>query len=215
MSPVSRSLHCVTIVVLGLSGLLIACRILWGPLTFPVRVNSPLNAESWFAVAGLLLLLMRSVRTNGAGEHEAAAFGRFDLIAMVTLALMVAGVFARSAHFYFLSDDFLLLKHVRSGWQNPGYWFTVGGGDGFFRPIGYASLVLGSTGAAADPGRWHWIGFALHAANGILVFLFARALALSRFGAWIAPQWPTGIHHYGIFVGEGFIFHLCGGGNRP
>jgi hypothetical protein len=185
MSRASRALERVIVVVVGLSGLLITCRILWGPLTFPVRVNSPLNAESWFAAAGVLLLLVRSVR-NGAGERAAAAFNRFDLLAIITLTLMVAGVFARSAHSYFLSDDFLLLKHVRAGWQNLGYWFTVGGGDGFFRPIGYASLVLGSTRAGTDPGRWHWIGFALHAANGILVFLFARALALSRIGAWIA-----------------------------
>ena len=64
--------------------------------------------------------------------------------------LVALGVFAirlialrRALGIYFLSDDFILVK-FGSEWTAAAfrYSMTHGGGDGFFRPLGYASFAL-------------------------------------------------------------------------
>ena len=55
-----------------------------------------------------------------------------------------------------------------------------------FRPLIYESFRFVFLWAGEDPFRWHLTGFAIHAANAVLVLLLAQALALGRFGAWFA-----------------------------
>src|SRR5690349_20862792 len=91
-------------IVLICCALVIACRTLAGPLTFPVRVHSPINAEGWFGLAALLLVLVRA-KPSRTGESRRRALDRLDILALLAIALIVATAFWRAANFYFLSDD--------------------------------------------------------------------------------------------------------------
>ncbi len=94
--------------------------------------------------------------------------------------------FWRTTHLYFLSDDFVLLKHASL--LHGAFWplFTSGGGDGFFRPIGYISLAFTSAWAGASPVLWHATALALHITNTVLVYIFAAMLGRSRLAAIFA-----------------------------
>lgn len=85
----------------------------------------------------------------------------------------------RAAGFYFLSDDFLLLRHAMETRQHPWTPFLSPGGDGFFRPFGYLLLGLNSLWAGTSPVAWHLSGFLLHAANASLVAILASELEFS------------------------------------
>jgi hypothetical protein len=163
----------------GLSGLIVAARA-WRPLTFPVHVNSPLNAESVFALCGLLLWLARAT------TPEPARPGRSHSMATAVLLAATIVAFYGTAHLYFLSDDFLLLKHAASTWQHPWARFMTAGGDGFYRPVGYLVLGVSAPWAATNPLPWHIAGLVLHAVNVVLVLLLASRLGLSGWAAWIA-----------------------------
>lgn len=113
-------------------------------------------------------------------------FSPIDVIAIIGLMVFTVTAFWRTIHFYFLSDDFVLLKHARSV---RGAWrplFTTGGGDGFFRPIGYMSLAFTSAWAGGSPVLWHAAALALHITNSALVYMLARKLARSRLAAIFA-----------------------------
>lgn len=171
---------------LVLCGLVIAWRTLAGPLPSPLRVHSPINAESWFGLAALLLWLIRASPDQPAQEAKRRALSRLDALVLLTIAVIVAGAFWRAADFYFLSDDFILLKYARSFAYNFHAVFMTAGGDGFYRPLSYMSMAWTSAWAGANPAGWHASGFALHALNSILVFFLAWALGLSRFAAGFA-----------------------------
>lgn len=155
-----------------------------------------LNLETLFALATLSVLLWRSSRLlwrsrSGSGEIPKPRFAidAGDALRMASVAVLAALVFWPSTRSYFLSDDFILV----SGAQNfhagmPGSYvalFTRGGGDGFFRPLGYLSLYWTGPWAGLDPVRWHLVGLALHIANALLVYALAGAIGLSRMGAWL------------------------------
>jgi hypothetical protein len=180
--------------VLLFCGMAIACRTLIGPTTF---VKSPINVEGWFGLAAILLVLTRATgrplsygrgsdggvpnrnRKEAVGPQR-GKLNRLDAFAVVAIACLVAGAFYRAADFYFLSDDFILLKYARSFSYNFHSLFTTPGGDGFYRPLAYASMAWASAWAGVNPVYWHWIGFALHGINSILVFFLAWALGLPR-----------------------------------
>ncbi len=111
---------------------------------------------------------------------------RTDIAAVFGLVAVTATAFWRTLHSYFLSDDFVLLKHARSfhGVFRP--LFTTGGGDGFFRPIGYLSLALTSAWAGASPVLWHATALSLHIANAVLVYMLGLVLGRSRLAAIFA-----------------------------
>src|ERR1700730_18040136 len=94
-------------------------------------------------------------------------FSRTDVVTALGLTILIITAFWRAIHLYFLSDDFVLLKHARSlrGAFRP--LFTTGGGDGFFRPIGYVSLAFTSAWAGASPVLWHDTALALHIVNAV------------------------------------------------
>src|SRR6267142_498754 len=113
-------------------------------------------------------------------------FSRTDLVTAIGLMALTITAFWRTTHLYFLSDDFVLLKHARSlhGAFRP--LFTTGGGDGFFRPIGYISLAFTSACAGANPVRWHATALAIHITNTVLVYMLAAMLGRSRLAAIFA-----------------------------
>jgi hypothetical protein len=168
---------------LALSGLVLAARAALGPLAGPFPVHSPLNAEALFGISLTLLLVLAARDCSEPGRLH---FQPADVVLVLGLVCLTAAAFSRTLAFYFLSDDFVLLK-LAQGWR-PGWrpLFTTGGGDGFYRPLGYVSLAATSIWAGANPALWHALGLALHAANCILVFCLARRFTGSRWAAFFA-----------------------------
>ena len=174
--------------VLLFCGIVIACRTAIGPLPF---VKSPINVEGWFGLAAILLVLTRRPLPYGRGSDGVVGpqrykLNRLDAFAVTAIAFLIAAAFYRAANFYFLSDDFILLKYARSFSYNFHALFTTPGGDGFYRPLAYASMAWTSAWAGVNPVYWHWIGFSLHAINSILVFFLAWALGLPRLASAFA-----------------------------
>jgi len=151
-----------------------------------------LNLETLFAVATVLLLLGRSRwRSGGAIRSPRFAIDLSDGLRMASTALLSVIVFWRATHIYFLSDDFVLVNMARTfqGWSGLERYvamFTRGGGDGFYRPLGYISLFWTWPWAGLDPVRWHSVGLALHIVSVLLVYVLAGATGLSRARAWFA-----------------------------
>ncbi len=151
-----------------------------------------LNLEALFAVATVLLLLWRSHgKSGGAIPSPRFAIDFSDGLRMASVALLSVIVFWRAAHIYFLSDDFVLVNMAKTfqGWSGLEHYnvmFTRGGGDGFYRPVGYISLFWTWPWAGLDPSRWHWVGLILHVLCALLVYVLAGAIGLSRTGAWLA-----------------------------
>ena len=108
--------------------------------------------------------------------------GWANAAAVVVLIGFTTAAFWRSLRFYFLSDDFYLVKFANAFHFAVRPLFATTGGDGFFRPIGYVSLALTSMWAGVNPVAWHASALALHVANVILVFMLASRLCAS----WLA-----------------------------
>jgi hypothetical protein len=182
MDQARRIAQWVLATALLLCGLLIVSRALMGPLI----IKSPMNVEGWFGLSAILLALTLVNRRPLADARGSEAFGRWDVFAGAVIACLVASAFYRAANFYFLSDDFILLKYARSFSYNFHTLFATPGGDGFYRPLAYASMAWTSALADVNPAYWHWIGFALHAVNSILVFCLAWTLGLPRLASAFA-----------------------------
>lgn len=166
-----------------IAGVLIAARGFAGPIASPIRVNSPMNVESIFALSIILLWVLRTRVSGPALAQEKQPVNLWTLASAVSIALIVAAAFWRAAGLYFLSDDFIQLKYA----LGPMYRiFTMPGGDGFYRPLSNATLRATGAIAGADPASWHWVAIGLHAVNSILVFALAAALRLARPAAWFA-----------------------------
>jgi protein O-mannosyl-transferase len=113
-------------------------------------------------------------------------FDRTHAVTAVGLAVLTITAFSRTMHWYFLSDDFVLLTYARSASSAFRPLFTAGGGDGFFRPIGYVSLAFTSVWAGVSPVLWHAPALALHIINSVLVYMLAAVLGRSRMAAIFA-----------------------------
>jgi hypothetical protein len=174
-------------VTLVASGAILAARTLFGPLDALVQIHSPLNAEGCFALAILLLILLRSdgaIQDNAAGQIHGRS--TLDVAAIASLVLLIALVFAGNLHDYFLSDDFLIVHYANDYHFGFRQAFATGGGDGFFRPIANISLALTAPWTGFNPLRWHAMELALHAMNAALTFCLARFLRLDSLTAWLA-----------------------------
>ncbi|HYL37884.1 MAG TPA: hypothetical protein VEV17_18355 [Bryobacteraceae bacterium] len=169
-------------IAMALFGVLIAARAFHGPFAAPVPVNSPLNVESFFGLAAILLLLAQSKPSQPEPKKYVQRLDRRDAAVLGGLAVLVAAAFWGSARDYFLSDDFYHLKS-KHDWHTVLAHFLQPGSDGFYRPLGDLSLALTSVWAGLSPVSWHAAGFALHAANSMLLYLLARRLKLSRLAA--------------------------------
>jgi len=178
------------------SALLLAARTLAGPFTSPIHIRSPLNLESAIGLAVLLLLLLGARFDPAASNPARRGPGLLDVGASLLIAGVVAAVFLQSANYYFLSDDFVLLK--QAGYISYSFRGIFGpGSDGAYRPVTHLFMRVVHTWAGSRPIAWHFTELALHTANSILVFATARLLGLSRYGA--------------IFAGSLFAVH----GTRP
>jgi hypothetical protein len=138
-----------------------------------------MNAESVFALSLLVLALL----TDNSDANVSPKPSK-DWLTPLSLIAIVAVAFGYSSHDYFLSDDFVMLRHAQAPYSL--YLYTHGGGDGFFRPLIYESFRIVFPWAGEDPFRWHITGLFIHAANTILVWMLARAFGLERFAAWFA-----------------------------
>jgi hypothetical protein len=163
-------------------GVVVAARMLFGPFHFSfISVTVPLNPEGWFGLAITLVLLLQLPAKPFSWPRGQA----------IPLALTVAAVtiFAlrRAFGIYFLSDDFAVVK-IGTDWTASSYRYilTHGGGDGFFRPVGFIVVALTGRWAHLDPVNWHAWALLLHAANSVLVMLLARRLGTSALAAAFA-----------------------------
>jgi hypothetical protein len=179
--------------VAAISGLVIALRMLVGPFDAPLRVRIPLNPEGWFGVALTALLAIRPSGSIATEQHHQQRNGWWNAAAIAALIGFTTAAFWRTPHFYFLSDDFILVKIANSPHAVIRSWFTMAGGDGFFRPIGYISLTLTSIWAGVNPMAWHATALSLHVANVVLVFALATRLGASRLAASFATA-LFGVH---------------------
>jgi len=177
--------------VLATALLFCGALIAWRTLAGPLIIKSPMNVEGWFGLSTILLAYLPMVflprrDRKGAVGPQRDNLNHWDAFAVFAIAFLVAAVFSRAANFYFLSDDFILLKYARSFSYNFHALFATPGGDGFYRPLAYASMAWTSAWAGVNPANWHWIGFAMHAANSILVFFLAWTLGLPRLASAFA-----------------------------
>jgi hypothetical protein len=119
-------------------------------------------------------------------ENADRRLSRRDIAAVFGLLVLVIAAYWRTINLYFLSDDFILLKHARA--LHGVFWplFTTGGGDGFFRPVGYVSLAFTRAFARTSPLLWHVSALALHITNTILVYILTLMLGRSRLAAIFA-----------------------------
>lgn len=148
-----------------------------------------LNLETACAIAAVLAFLVR--RAAGSDAKARFEIGARDVFGMALVVLLAIAVYWRAVQSYFLSDDYVLVSMARafnasSAAGKYAVMFTRGGGDGFFRPLGYVSLFWTWPWAGLDPVRWHAAGLTLHVANASLVYVLAAALGWPRGGAWLA-----------------------------
>jgi len=144
--------------------------------------HSLLNAQGWFGLFLTLLVLSGSV--DGPRQH--VPFDSRDAASAAMICVMAAAACWRVLNLGFLSDDFVLLRHVL---KEPAYlvpMFTRGGGDGFYRPIGNLSYVVTAWLVGGDAVSWHAFALGLHAVNSGLMYLLARKFGLGRLPALIA-----------------------------
>jgi len=168
--------------IAGITGSIIILRAFIGPL--PMHINSPMNAESAFGFAIISMLLARSAANEDTTEIPQHKVWQ-NFVFAAALVLITAAAFRRTVNFYFLSDDFILLKYANVR-PDLRALFSTGGGDGFFRPVGYLSLALNSLWASLDPAFWHASSVTLHVINVLLVFALSLQIGSSRIAAFFA-----------------------------
>jgi hypothetical protein len=169
----------------AISGSAILVRALYGPVEW-IRLNSPMNAGGCFALAVLLCL---SARTQADIKDRDSAGPKPTLgmwIGLLALISLPVAVFWKSLHFYFLSDDFVILKTVGSK-ELTVQWTSLGG-DGFYRPVSHLCQALNSRWSGLDTFSWHVSSLVLHLANTLLVFGLALRVCSSRLAAWFAAS---------------------------
>jgi hypothetical protein len=163
---------------------IVAARMVFGPFRFGVvSVSTPLNPEGFLGLTVTLLMLTTVI----AGRPASAWNGRIATL----LALGVAGISVvalwRTLGIYFLSDDFILVNIGRE-WTPAIFRYTIthGGGDGFFRPLGFISFALDARLGGINSAVWHASSLAIHTANAMLVLFLARRLGASAPAAGFA-----------------------------
>ena len=145
-----------------------------------------INLESLFGLAVVILLLWRTEGDGAPNLQARLKLGAHDAVPMVLIAAMIGAAFWHAARIAFLSDDYVQVSMAQAFSGTYRALFSQGGGDGFFRPLGYLSLAWTWPWAALDPSRWHWTGLLLHLGNSLLVYVLAGALGLSRSCSWLA-----------------------------
>ncbi|MGH9648035.1 MAG: hypothetical protein ACRD4E_14590 [Bryobacteraceae bacterium] len=162
----------------------VAARMLFGPFHFgPLQVTTPLNPEGFFGLAVTILLLMRVAANSAAPawSRRSSVLVALGVVAITLIALR------RALEIYFLSDDFILVR-IGQEWTAAAFRYSIthGGGDGFFRPFGYAAFALDGRLSGINAVWWHASSIAIHGANAVLVLFLARRLGASVLAAGFA-----------------------------
>jgi hypothetical protein len=174
-------------------GVIVATRMLFGPFHFSfISVTVPLNPEGLFGLA-ITAVLVIQIWTQIPAKSFSWPQGRAIPLALAVAAVTIFAL-RRTFGIYFLSDDFAVVK-IGTGWTAASYRYilTHGGGDGFFRPVGFIVVALTGRWTHLDPVNWHAWALAIHAANSVLVMLLARRLGASALAAAFAGM-LFGIH---------------------
>ena len=204
--------------VAAIAGIFIVLRTLLDPSSFPFSAKSPMNAEGCFGLAIITALAARANARDEKTEPHKPTPARLMVLGALALGLLTAAAFWRALHFYFLSDDFVLVKAGNSSLGDLGAFFVGESGYGFYRPIAKLSLALNSTWAAWHPPAWHASALLIHFANSYLVFLLALRLSVSPFAAFFAAALfsihgtrpETAVWIAGRFDVLATLFVLCG-----
>lgn len=145
-----------------------------------------LNAETVLALGVIIALLARSSSPAQEWSASGAGFTSLDSLAIASVFAVVAAAYWSALRMPFVSDDYVLANLARLFSGNYSIPLTRGGGDGFFRPLGYISLGWTWPWAELDSIRWHVAALALHCLNSGLVYLLARSIGAARPWAWFA-----------------------------
>ncbi len=149
------------------------------------------NAETVLALGVIATLLTRSrlVRSRSSTQDRVtsrAALTADDALAIVSIVVVIVAAYWSALRMPFVSDDYMIANLTRLFSGNYSAVFTRGGGDGFFRPIGFISLAWTWPWARLDPVRWHAVALVLHCANSAMVYVLARSIGAARPWAWFA-----------------------------
>ena len=105
------------------------------------------------------------------------------------LATSVLALYAQTRAFGFLNldDDYLLVRRpiVSDGLSWRGVWWALSSVEVDWRPLTWLSHMVDFSVFGADPGPQHLVNAAIHAANGVLLFLALRALT--------GDLWPSAL----------------------
>mgnify|MGYP001047058494 CR=1 FL=1 len=205
--------------VVAVAATLIVLRTALASPSFPFRARAWMNMEGCFGLGIILALAVRAMPAGEQGESPTPPFIRSVWPGALALGLLTAAAFWRTLYFFFLSDDFVLVKAGNSSsLGNLHHLFAGDAAYGFYRPITKLSLVLTSKWAKWDPAAWHASALILHSANSILVFLLARGLCASPLAAFFAAALfslhgtrpETAVWISGRFDLLATLFTLCG-----
>jgi hypothetical protein len=144
-----------------------------------------MNAESIFALAGLLLLALRPQSAANAGPGAAFAVSTPACIAAIVVLIVAA--FWTSLSIPLLYDDYAHLTNVLHAGSR--FWtrqFTVRSGDGFFRPLGMYDYRLDRVWADHHPFLWRLGNLLPHTANCVMLFFLGRRMGLASWTAVFA-----------------------------
>jgi hypothetical protein len=163
------------------AALVLTARAFLGPFELGLSVRSPINAESIFAAAAILLLILRP------GSGRSTRYRNLPELYLVPgLAATLLVAHWPSIFVGFLADDYAhILAGHKADLATVAHWFTVPAADNyFFRPVGMSTYWLDAQWAGFSAIRWHAGTVALHTVNSLLVLALARRLGL-------APIWAA------------------------
>jgi hypothetical protein len=169
----------VLLAALAVAGILLAARGIFGPLTFPVAVNSPMNVEAAVSLAFLALLFSRDVAGRGARVRG------WDPALASLLILAVVAAFSGALDFPFLADDYIHIWNAhQASAQTLWAHFTKPEADHFFRPLVYCSYATDALWAGLSPKNWRAANLAIHVFNVLLVYWLCREMRFGDIGAF-------------------------------
>ena len=172
-----------------LSGAAIVARAAIGPFHLIVSVNSPLAAESIFAVCSIALALL-SKRTGAAAAEPRI---RWSLLLLAVIAAVVLA-FQGAQIVSFLCDDYFVAFDAVRGRGAHFFNSLVSTAQAYYyRPAAYTILWFAAQPLGTDALKWHLFSFGLHLLNCGLVYGVAARVGLPGLAAALAAL-LFGIH---------------------
>lgn len=173
-------------IAMVLSAMALIAYAVHGPYDFLFGVHAPMNAESIFAAAAMVLVVVQWGRSPGleAAPRSPSSITR-RLLPAVGIIAIVTAAFWRALFFPLIYDDYAHISNIVHA--PPDFLrniFTVPAGDQFFRPLGLIVYRLDMHWwSGLSEVRWHIGNLVLHLVCCLLVYVLARRLEL---GCWTA-----------------------------